>query len=237
MLSRSLIWRSLDEFFLCPKYSPTYFRYFGGLSFKMADGGRQMRRFSQTNTSNHGSFDQTWVEHEFMLRGNFVRAANSIEFTQDHSGIPSDTDLSHLERRLGHLFTDRALLVLALTHRSAASPNSRVLSWVGDAALQLAITEQLAGVYGCLTPGDLTVMRSELASRENCTQNALFLGLAEMMIIGKSVRVASGKPSDSMLAETFEAVLGAVYVDGGLNAVRKAYGQNFPLPTLDSLQD
>lgn len=172
-----------------------------------------------------------------MLRKNFVAAAVAIEFNQDHSGLPTDNQLVDLERKLGHIFTNRSLLVLALSHRSAANPNSRVLSWMGDAALQLAVTEQLAGVYGCLSPGDLTKMRCELVSRENCNRNALILGLQDLLVFGKGVLVASGKPSDAMLAEAFEAVIGAVYVDGGMEAVRRAYGQNFPLPHLETLSE
>lgn len=178
-----------------------------------------------------------WREHEHMLRKNFVAAAVAVEFNQDHSGLPTDAQLVDLERKLGHIFTNRSLLVLALSHRSAANPNSRVLSWMGDAALQLAVTEQLAGVYGCLSPGDLTRMRCELVSRENCNRNALMLGLENVLVFGKGVLVASGKPSDAMLAEAFEAVIGAVYVDGGMEAVRRAYGQNFPLPHLETLSE
>lgn len=191
-----------------------------------------MRRFVTNNesmTSSNG-FDSSWTQHGHLLRENFLHAARSITYIQDHSGIPEDEKLVALERRLGHIFTHRSLLNLALAHRSAASPNSRVLSWMGDAALQMAVTEQLAGMCGCASVGNLTNLRCELVSRENCTRNASHLGLAELMVFGKGVMVANnGKPSNDMMAEAFEAVIGAVYVDGGLDAVRKAYGRNFPL--------
>lgn len=186
-----------------------------------------MRHSHRTDT---GGFDSSWTEHGHLLREHFLHAADSINYIQDHSGVPQDDQLVSLERRLGHIFTHRSLLKLALTHRSAASPNSRVLSWMGDAALQMAVTEQLAGMCGCTSVGNLTNLRCELVSRENCTRNATHLALAELMIFGKGVMVANkGKPSNDMMAEAFEAVIGAVYVDGGLDAVRKAYGRNFPL--------
>lgn len=192
-----------------------------------------MRRFAtdtdQSMISSNG-FDSSWTQHQHLLRENFLHAARSITYIQDHSGIPNDEQMVALERRLGHIFTHRSLLKLALAHRSAASPNSRVLSWMGDAALQMAVTEQLAGVCGCTSVGNLTNLRCELVSRENCKRNAIHLGLAEVMVFGKGVMVANnGKPSNDMMAEAFEAVIGAVYVDGGLDAVRKAYGRNFPL--------
>jgi hypothetical protein len=192
-----------------------------------------MRRFTanydQSRISNSG-FDSSWTQHGHLLTENFLHAARSISYIQDHSGVPNDEQMVALERRLGHIFTHRSLLNLALTHRSAASPNSRVLSWMGDAALQMAVTEQLAGVCGCTSVGNLTNLRCELVSRENCTRNAVYLGLEDLMVFGKGVMVANkGKPSNDMMAEAFEAVIGALYVDGGLDAVRKAYGRNFPL--------
>jgi ribonuclease-3 len=100
---------------------------------------------------------------------------------------------------------------------------------VGDAALHIVVTEQLAAVYGCLAPGEMTVLRSSLESREKFRECALEIGLDKLMVIGKSILVSNAKATDSMLAESFEAVLGAVYIDGGIEAVRKAYCSNFPL--------
>lgn len=193
---------------------------------RIGTGGEQM---SIEVKSSHNS-DCQWTQHGHMLRENFLQAARSITYSQDHSGIPKNDQLVALEMRLGHIFTHRSLLNLALTHRSAGSPNSRVLSWMGDAALQMAVTEQLAGMCGCTSVGDLTTLRCELVSRESCRHNATDLGLENLMVFGKGVMVANkGKPSNDMMAEAFEAVIGAVYVDGGLDAVRKAYGRNFPL--------
>jgi ribonuclease-3 len=140
-----------------------------------------------------------------------------------------DRWLTHYIRIFRHIFTDISLLKLALTHRSAGTPNSDTLAWVGDAALHIVVTEQLAAVYGCLAPGEMTVLRSSLESREKFRECALEIGLDKLMVIGKSILVSNAKATDSMLAESFEAVLGAVYIDGGIEAVRKAYCSNFPL--------
>lgn len=116
-------------------------------------------------------------------------------------------------------------------HKSAAIPNSDLLSWVGDAALQLVISEQLLASFGCTKVGDLTQLRATLISREHFRACAKELKLDQLIIVGKSILAseANNGPSDAMIAETFEAVFGALYVDGGLSAVRKAYYTNFPL--------
>jgi len=129
---------------------------------------------------------------------------------------------------------------------------------MGDSALNLAVTEQLAG-SNIESVGKLTKARARLVSRENCCSCARHFGLGQLMIICKSVLISNGGPTDDMLGEAMEAVYGAVYVDGGrffllalpvfcarppplsyalafraarspgMEAVRKAYGRNFPL--------
>ena len=173
------------------------------------------------------AFHTGWTQHGHALAENFLRAADAVALAPaQHSPIPSATQLEALEHKLGHLFTHRKLLFLALTHPSACahgSPNSKVLSWMGDSALNLAISEQLAG-SGIESVGKLTEARAQLVSRSNCAKCAQEFGLGDIMIIGKGVVTSTGGPTEDMLGEAMEAVFGAVYVDGGLDAVRKAYG-------------
>lgn len=134
-----------------------------------------------------------------------------------------------------YIFKEKALLRLALIHRSAAAPNSSSLAWIGDAALQMVITEQLAAAEGCASPGRLSDFRKLLASREHCASCAKTLGLQHVIVTGKSLSTdlqnRDAPLSINVLGEAFEAVLGAIFVDGGITAVRHSYGVNFPLTT------
>ena len=148
------------------------------------------------------AFHTEWTQHGHALVENFLRAADAVALAPaQHSPMPSAGRLEALEHMLGHLFTHRKLLLLALTHPSACaqgSPNSKVLSWMGDSALNLAITEQLAG-SDIESVGDLTKARAELVSRANCAKCAKVFDLGAMMIIGKGVMMNNGGPTDDML--------------------------------------
>lgn len=175
------------------------------------------------------------------MRANFIAAAASMAFHFEGEGtrraLPSPERLAALELTLRYIFRERRLLELALTHRSVASPNSSALAWLGDAAMQLILTEALAAAAGpTASPSQLTAARARLASREHCARCAVALGLADMVVVGKGI--LSNLPDDDadkaaalgsgVLGETFEAVLGAVLVDSGdVEAVRRAYIENF----------
>lgn len=171
------------------------------------------------------------------LRDNFLAAAASIKFHYERMDTrrppPTPERLAALQARLGYTFQERSLLDLALTHRSAAAPNSDNLAWVGDAALELVLTEQLAAAAGATaTASQLTDRRSRLASREHCAKCARSLDLEDLIVVGKGILQdpTLGRLSTGVLGETFEALLGAVMVDsGGLDAVRQVYIDNFPL--------
>jgi hypothetical protein len=196
------------------------------------------RAASQVPFAEERAHHTGWTQHSHDLVENFLGAASRVQLSPlQHSPVPTNDRLRSLEHTLGHLFTHRSLLMLALTHPSSVaqgSPNSKVLSWMGDSALHLAVTEQLAGSRVgsesiLHSVGSLTEARARLVSRDNCRRCAESFSLGELMIYGKGVMVNHGRPTDDMLAEAFEAVMGAVYVDGGMEAVRKAYGRNFPL--------
>lgn len=139
-----------------------------------------------------------------------------------------------------YTFKNRSLLRLALLHRSAAEPNNTSLAWVGDAALQFVVTEGLAASEGAASAKTLTDMRMSRVSRECCAQAARALGLHKALVVGKSIAAEAAERQgkkitkisadavaemlgNNVLGEGFEAVLGAIYVDGGLSAVRQSY--------------
>jgi ribonuclease III len=117
---------------------------------------------------------------------------------------------------------------LALTHSSTSLiANNSGLAWLGDAALMLYLTERLA--VAC--PSDTTAagqLRIRLCSRVHCARTARAIGLDAHILLGKSQ--LAGGPGRHMIAESFEALLGAVYTDGGMEAMRRVYDACCALP-------
>lgn len=172
----------------------------------------------------------TLKQHESKLRENFVKAAETVEFLNppgERSPEPTKEQMKALETKLGHSFTNISLLKLALTHRSAAVPNSEVLAWIGDSCLELVVSEHLLAELGCTTPGALTIKRSKHTSRSCFTAFARELQLEQLIMMGKSILKTKQGPTNDMLAECFEAVFASIYIDGGIEAVREAYLKNF----------
>lgn len=130
--------------------------------------------------------------------------------------------LSRLEERLGYRFVNRALLVTALTHASIADrrvvSNER-LEFLGDAVLGLVSCEHLFRWLPERLEGELTKIKSHVVSRQTCAEIARELGLDECILLGKGMGPRSSLPS-SVSAAVLEAVVGAIYLDGGLEAAR-----------------
>lgn len=121
--------------------------------------------------------------------------------------------------RLPHVFRDEALLELALTHSSTGlSRDNERLEFLGDAALDLIVAEELYHHHGDLPEGDLTELKAWVVSRRSLATAARLLGLGEHARVGPGLRSAS--LPRSVLSNLYEAVLGAVYLDAGLDAAR-----------------
>ena len=121
---------------------------------------------------------------------------------------------------------------MACIHSSTnAAANNIALAWLGDTALNLIATEQLVGAAGFAPdPGRLSGLRSQLVCRAACLARANNLGMAPYVVVGKSVLGVGADAASvdwalnaSVLAEAFEAVLGAAYLDGGLAAAKRIY--------------
>lgn len=132
-----------------------------------------------------------------------------------------------LERRLGHRFLDPALLERALTHASYAhehppSANHDRLAFLGDAVLGLVVAEHVIVADPDAPVGVLTPRRAEVVSSARLARFALVLELPPLLRLGRGEEQTGGRERESILATTLEAVLGAVYLDGGLDAARTA---------------
>lgn len=134
----------------------------------------------------------------------------------------SDADSGGLERELDH-WTDPDLLIRALTHRSFASenvglPTNERLEFLGDSVLGLVVTDTLYKRYPDVTEGALAKMRSAVVNSRALADVARGLNLGRFIRLGRSEEVAGGRDKTSILADALEAVLGAVYIDQGLDA-------------------
>jgi ribonuclease III len=135
--------------------------------------------------------------------------------------------LAALERRLGHHFSDRSLIERALVHSSYANEHpptshNEGLAFVGDAALGLVVAEYLLALDADAPVGVLTPRRAEVVSGANLARWAGELEIGSMLRLGRGEDSTGGRARESILATALEAVLGAIYFEGGLPAVRRA---------------
>lgn len=133
----------------------------------------------------------------------------------------------HLERRLGHEFANPSLCETALTHKSwlneapaAARGNNERLEFLGDAVLTLAVSDMLMRRFPEATEGNLSKTRAVMVSESGLAQVAEDLDLGAWIFLGRGEEQAGGRARPSILADALEALLGAVYLDGGFGAAR-----------------
>lgn len=157
-------------------------------------------------------------------------------------------DLSPLEARLGHAFRDAALLRLALTHSSIAHEleisvqHNQRLEFLGDAVLGLVITRELYERFPAFGEGPLTKARAQLVNQSTLAEQGRELGLGEFLVMSKGELAHGGRERPSALADAYEAVAGAIYLDGGYEAAsqfvlrcfRDCFGEFSALPNLSN---
>jgi ribonuclease-3 len=140
--------------------------------------------------------------------------------------VSGPDDLSALEEALGHRFDDLGLLRRALSHRSwvaengAAESNER-LEFLGDAVLGWVIADFAYHRYADRAEGALTDLRKAVVNQRALAEVARSIGLGGHVYLGRGEEAAGGGDKDSILSDAFEAVLGAVYLDGGVEAARR----------------
>jgi ribonuclease III len=122
---------------------------------------------------------------------------------------------AELQRRLQHEFTDVRLLSQALTHRSFSSDHYERLEFLGDSVLSLAVSDLLYTRLGALAEGDLSRVRANLVKQDTLHQLAVDLGLPDAIKLGEGEFRSGGQKRPSILADALEAIIGAVYLDGG----------------------
>ena len=132
-----------------------------------------------------------------------------------------------LLRLLGYRFSDPLLLRQALTHRSYGAPHNERLEFLGDGVLNFIIASLLYERFPVLPEGDLSRLRAHLVNQETLSQLARTLDLGQYLLLGEGELKSGGFRRPSILADAFEGILGAIYVDGGFEAavdvVRRIY--------------
>ena len=135
------------------------------------------------------------------------------------------TDYSALEATLGYTFKERSVLEQALRHASWCNEHSadglednERLEFLGDAVLDLVVGHKLMTRYPQLREGELSVTRAQVVSEAGLSEVAGQLGLGQWLMLGKGEEKSGGRTKPSILADAFEAILAAVYVDGGFPA-------------------
>jgi ribonuclease III len=132
-----------------------------------------------------------------------------------------------LEDRIGYKFRNTLLLAEALTHPSLGHEtqqrhfDNQRLEFLGDAILQLVITEHLFAHFKDQPEGQLTKLRSRLVSRDALKTHAAALELGQFLLMGRGEEASGGRVRVSTLADAFEALIGAIYLDGGLEPAKK----------------
>jgi ribonuclease-3 len=144
--------------------------------------------------------------------------------------------------QLGHRFGDPALLEAALTHRSAGRVNYERLEFLGDSVLNFAIALSLFHAFPDAPEGDLSRYRAALVSSPSLASVAAELGLGEQLRLGSGELKSGGFRRDSILADSLEALFGAVYLDAGLEAARAVIDRLLgprlqELPSAETLKD
>jgi len=128
--------------------------------------------------------------------------------------------LAALQKRLQYEFIDVKLLTLAVTHRSFSADHNERLEFLGDSVLGLCVADLLYRRLSSLPEGDLSRVRASLVRQEALHPLAVALGLPEVLRLGEGEMRSGGQKRPSILADALEAVIGAVYLDGGFAAAQ-----------------
>jgi len=157
-------------------------------------------------------------------------------------------DLNFLQERLGYTFRETNLLRLAMTHPSIAHEQEGVvqhnqrLEFLGDAVLGLVLTRELYERFPDFGEGPLTKARAELVNQRSLAEQSRRLGIGEFLIMSRGEIIHGGQQRASSLADAYEALIGAIFIDGGFEAAREfvlrcfrdAFGEFMAPPNLSN---
>jgi ribonuclease III len=143
-------------------------------------------------------------------------------------------DFTLLQNRLGHNFDNAALLQQALTHRSHSSLHNERLEFLGDSVLNCVVASLLFERYNKIDEGDLSRLRANLVKQQSLYEIAQRLELSQFLRLGEGELKSGGFRRPSILADTLEALFGAIFLDAGFNAARDVI-RSLYIPILDTV--
>lgn len=134
--------------------------------------------------------------------------------------------MSTLEQKIGYTFNDRSLMIEALTHSSYANEKGNMMcnermEFLGDAVLSIVSAEYLYKKFPDMPEGKLSKLRSSLVCTQSLSGFAREIGLGSYLLLGKGETASGGYDRDSILENAFEALIAAIYLDGGMDAAKK----------------
>src|SRR3989338_11016146 len=142
-------------------------------------------------------------------------------------------DTSELENKIGVNFKDKSLIEQAVTHRSYLNenkdyklPHNERLEFLGDAVLELVVTENLFEQFPARQEGELTAIRAALVNTGSLAESAGELGLNDFLLLSKGETKDIGSARQYILANTFEAIIGAIYLDRGYDTAKEFIGKS-----------
>lgn len=141
-------------------------------------------------------------------------------------------DTGELEAALGHRFAEPAHVAAALVHRSYSAENPAVednerMEFLGDAVLQMVVTEILYEEHPALSEGEMAKVRAACVNRGVLADLATRLGLGQHLLMANGEAASGGRSKASILSDAMEAILAAVYLDGGIDAARRVIGAHW----------
>jgi len=147
--------------------------------------------------------------------------------------IRQEASVSLLEDRIGYKFKNPSLLLQAITHSSYANEmkmrkesNNERLEFLGDAVLELVTSEYVFERYNDLSEGDLTKLRAGMVCEQALSSCAKELNIGEYLLLGKGEDISGGRMRDSILSDALEAIIGAIYLDGGFTSAKEFVQKN-----------
>jgi ribonuclease-3 len=149
-----------------------------------------------------------------------------IESSRNEDSITPDISLPELEKLLGYQFMNKSLLIQALTHRSFVNEsggenlkNNESLEFLGDAVFGFIISSRIFQLYPDLNEGELSKIKAYLVSAANLVQLAKKIQLGDFIYLSRGEEKTGGRTKRAILVDAYEAIIGAIYLDGGVQAV------------------
>ena len=144
----------------------------------------------------------------------------------------SDTSLSKLKERMGYDFKNEKLLLQALSHSSYTNEvkmrkeeSNERLEFLGDAVLELVTSDYVYHAHEDLSEGDLTKLRASIVCEQTLSSCARDLNIGEFLLLGRGEDLSGGRNRGSILSDALEAIIGAIYLDGGFAATQKSLSE------------